>query len=154
MGFAVFEGLRLLDWGVSTYGRRGMNRRVMVSRTLNPLLDLHTPALVVLRKKKVSVVIGKALAPIMQILRKEGVRRSIGLRFLTTETVKRFFVARGCKTKHQVASALATQYPELAWKLPAKRKPWETEKHSMTIFDAAALGVCFVGAVLEGAAPV
>jgi hypothetical protein len=154
MGFAVFEGLRLLDWGVCTYGRRGMNRRVMVSRKLSPLLDLHAPVLVVLRKKKVSLVIGKALAPVMQILRKEGVRRSIGLRFLTAEMVERFFVARGCKTKHQVASALAKQYPELAWRLPAKRKPWETEKHNMTIFDAAALGVCFAGTALEGAAPV
>ena len=154
MGFAVFEGARLLDWGVSTYGRRGMNRRVMAGRKLNPLLDLHAPALVVLRKRRVSFVIGKALAPVMQILRKAAVRRSIGLRFLTAEMVKSFFVARGCKTKHQVASALAKQYPELAWKLPAKRKPWETEKHSMTIFDAAALGVCFVGPVLEGVAPV
>ena len=154
MGFAVFEEAHLLDWGVSTYGRRGMNRRVMVSRKLNPLLDLHAPSLVVLRKRKASSAIENLLVPVIQIVRREVLGRSIGLRFLTAEMVKRFFFAHGCETKHHVASALAKQYPELAWKLPAKRKPWETENHNMTIFDAAAIGVCFVGTVLEGVSPV
>jgi len=44
-------------------------------------------------------------------------------------------------TKHEIASAIGELFVELVWKLPTKRKPWQSEDHNMVIFDAAALGV-------------
>jgi hypothetical protein len=147
-GFAVFEGSRLLDWGVKTYGNRGASLGVTVSGRINGLLDLHSPTLVVLQKRTHPAAAG-ALPPIMEVVRMETMHRSIGLRLLSTETVKRFYIGLGCTTKQQIATAVAGWYPELRWKLPPKRRTWESENHNMTLFDAAAVGVCFVRGVNE-----
>jgi len=143
-GFAVFEGTRLLDWGVRTYSNQGANLGVTVSGRINGLLQLHSPELVVLRKRT-NPAVARALPIIMESVRMETMRRSIGLRVLSTESVKRFYIGQGCMNEQQIASALAAWYPELRWKLPPKRRPWESENHNMALFDAAAVGVCFLG---------
>jgi hypothetical protein len=143
-GFVVFEGPRLLDWGVKTYGIQGANLGVTVSGRIRGLLDFHTPALVVL-KKRTNPAAAIALPIIMEIVRTETMRRSIGLRVLSPDTVKGFYIEQGCMNKQQIAAALAARYPELRWKLPPKRRPWESESHNMTLFDAAAVGVCLLG---------
>ena len=145
-GFAVFEGSRLLDWGVKTYGNQGGSLGMTVSGKINGLLDLHSPALVVLRKRTNPAAV-RALPPIIETIRIETMRRSVGLRLLSTETVKRFYIGLGCPTKQQIATAVAGWYPELRWKLPPKRRTWESENHNMTLFDAAAVGVCLMGGV-------
>jgi hypothetical protein len=45
--------------------------------------------------------------------------------------------------KHEVACAVAEHFPELASKLPPKRKIWNNEHYRMRIFDAAALGITY-----------
>jgi hypothetical protein len=45
--------------------------------------------------------------------------------------------------KYEVASALARQFPDLALRLPPKRKCWQSEHYRMGIFDAAAVGVAY-----------
>ena len=45
------------------------------------------------------------------------------------------------KTKWKIAKALVGRYPELEWKLPPKRKPWQSEDERMNIFDALSLAV-------------
>jgi hypothetical protein len=61
---------------------------------------------------------------------------SIGL-----ATTRRYFGRYNAGTKYQIAQSVATLLPELAWKLPRNHKPWETEHHRMSIFDAAAVVV-------------
>ena len=46
--------------------------------------------------------------------------------------------------KYQVARAVAKRLPDLAAKLPRKRKIWEKEHYRMRIFDAAAVGVAYL----------
>jgi hypothetical protein len=58
--------------------------------------------------------------------------------------VRRFFDQTGSATKHEIASTLAEWFIELAWKLPAKRKPWQSENYQMVIFDAVATGAAFL----------
>lgn len=53
--------------------------------------------------------------------------------------IRRAFAAQGATTKEQIAAALASQFPELARRLPPKRKVWMSEDHRMAIFDAVAL---------------
>jgi hypothetical protein len=33
--------------------------------------------------------------------------------------------------------------PDLAWRLPRPRKPWESEPRRMSVFDAAAIGLAY-----------
>jgi hypothetical protein len=56
-------------------------------------------------------------------------------------SIRRYFDRYNAATKYQIAQSVATLLPELGWKLPRNRKPWETEHYRMSIFDAAALVV-------------
>ena len=42
---------------------------------------------------------------------------------------------------HEIAHLIAKQLPELAAKLPPRRKPWMNEDYHMAMFDAAALAL-------------
>jgi len=45
--------------------------------------------------------------------------------------------------KYEIACAVAERLPELASKLPPKRKIWQSEDYRMSIFDATAVGVAY-----------
>jgi len=59
--------------------------------------------------------------------------------------VRRFFARYNGTTKHAIASLLAGWYPDLFWKLPRKRRIWQSESYNMAVFDAAATGVAYLG---------
>ena len=46
--------------------------------------------------------------------------------------------------KYERAVEIAARFPEIGWKLPSKRKPWESEHYSMSIFTAAALALAYL----------
>ena len=58
--------------------------------------------------------------------------------WISQSRVQRYFLAYHATTKHEIASTVARFLPELAWQLPRKRKPWESEHYRMDIFDAVA----------------
>ena len=45
--------------------------------------------------------------------------------------------------KYPIASVIAKRYPELSPRLGLRRKFWEAEKYSMSIFDAASIGIVY-----------
>ena len=51
------------------------------------------------------------------------------------------FGRRGAHCKDDIAAAVAKLVPELAPRLPPRRRIWESEHHSMAIFEAAANGL-------------
>jgi hypothetical protein len=53
---------------------------------------------------------------------------------------------RGCESKHSIAVLLAEWFPELALRVPAKRKLWESEPHNALLFDAVAIAVAYLTA--------
>lgn len=56
--------------------------------------------------------------------------------------LQRVFFGKGKGTKHEIAHALATRFPdELGPLLPPKRKPWMPQHPRTDMFDAIALGV-------------
>jgi len=79
----------------------------------------------------------------IQALRKETKGRAITLRLTDARQVRDFFALHSCKTKQQIATLVAEWYPELAWKLPPKRKPWQSEPYGASLFDAAAAVMIF-----------
>ena len=48
-------------------------------------------------------------------------------------------------TKHSIATTLAVAYPELAEKVPRKRKIYQSEDERISVFDALSLAVTFAG---------
>jgi hypothetical protein len=145
VGFAVIEMPgRLLDWGVrSLAGPREQLRSVVADR-IATLLAFHRPYAVVVRIRKYhSRDQNRKFGAIVSAARTETRRHSTKFRTITSVQVKAHFALNGEMSKHDIAETLADQFEELSWKLPAHRKPYQTEARAMLIFDALANGVAF-----------
>jgi len=139
-GFVVFEGPnRMLDWGIRSF-RSGANAvKTPAGEKFRALLDEFTPSAVVIRERTTR----SARKPkLLTIIERQARSRRIPLRFISRGDVNRAFVGFE-SNKYEVASALARQFPDLASRLPPKRKVWQSEDYRMGIFDAAALGVAY-----------
>ena len=58
--------------------------------------------------------------------------------------IHNFFVRLGKGSKYEIAATIAEWLPELAPRLPTKRKCYEPESEQYGIFDAAALGLVHI----------
>lgn len=147
LGFAVLEGsTRLLDWGVRSFGEQKENLRSAVSDRIGTLLAFHKPAMVVARLRKYhSAVQNKKFLAIIVAIRAETTRNSTKFLVLTTHQVRARFGPNGQVTKHDIATSLAKQFEEISWKLPGRRKAYQSEAPAMLVFDALANGVAFLG---------
>lgn len=146
-GFVVFEGPdKLLDWGVKSYAPQYGPLGETASRRISSLLELHRPSLMVLRLPSNRLMRrNNRIKTVLRTLRKEGRRQSVLMKVLRREKVKKFFMADGRTTKHQIASLLVERFPDLEWLLPSKRRVWECESYHMTTFDAASTGLAHFG---------
>jgi RNase H-fold protein (predicted Holliday junction resolvase) len=143
-GFAVFEGPdRILDWGVRSF-RTGMNRvQVPAEKKVATLIEEFAPSVVVLGSKALDRLGTKAQTrDILDVLHRRAGHR-ITVRLISAARTRKSFP--NARNKYERALAIAAAYPDLSWKLPPKRKPWQTEDYRMSIFDAAALGVAYFG---------
>jgi hypothetical protein len=139
--FAAFEGPNeLLDTGARSLPRGRNAVRVPMRGKLAAIFDEFDPAAVVLSDRGFRR--GQRKSRIGDALQKEALQRGISVRFVTPRAVKEAFTGRD-SNKHEIASALAQQFPALASKLPPKRKIWQTECYRMSMFDAAALGAAY-----------
>jgi hypothetical protein len=145
VGFAVFEGpTKLLDWGVRWFVDGTL--RSTVTDRISTLLTFHTPFAVVVRGRKYySPSKNRRFATIVSSIRAETRRNSTKLRIITTRQVHDHFDSHGRATKHFVATIIARHFEELSWKLPHRRKSYESEAPTMVIFDAVANGIVFFG---------
>lgn len=130
---------RLLDWGVRSYRHKGNSVDVLIRRRLKPLLELWRPSILVLRN-------GLSMA------QRPHQRSETLLKRIATEAKNHQVVVRILKkrpganqgkrlTKYENARRAAEHYSVLRWKMPPKRKPWESEDYRMAIFTAATLAM-------------
>ena len=130
----------MLDWGVRSF-RTGVNAvKIPAATKFLALLDEFRPS---------AVLVGERLArrtarhtKMLTTIRRQARSRRIPVRYLSRRDVNRAFVGFE-SNKYEVASVLARQFPDLALRLPPKRKCWQSEDYRMGIFDAAALGVAY-----------
>jgi hypothetical protein len=149
-GFIALEGsgrVRLLDWGVRLYDRRTYPTGAACGARIAALLDLYAPSVVVLRRGKDASTdeMRRWVRAIVAKIATEARRRSITYESVTTKEVQDFFGRYGNTTKHAIARIVAERFPELAFKLPSPRRPWESESYNTVIFDAAATAMTFLG---------
>lgn len=148
LGFAVLEGsARLLDWGVRSFGEQdqGQGVRSAVSDRIATLLAFHNPSAVVVRARRYhSTINNKKFLAIVAAIRAETKRNSMEFCILTMPQVRDHFALRGKVSKHDIATSLADQFEELSWKLPHRRKAFESEAPAMLVFDALANGIAFL----------
>lgn len=147
LGFAVLEGsTRLLDWGVRSFDEKKEKPRSAVSDRIATLLAFHKPAAVVAHTPKYhSVADNKRFLTIAAAIRAEARKSSTKFLVLTTRQVRARLGPEEQVTKHAIATSLANQFEEFTWKLPRRRKSYQSEAPAMLVFDALANGIAFFG---------
>jgi hypothetical protein len=140
-GFVVFEGPNdLLDWGVRSF-RTGVNAvKIPAAQKFLALLDEFRPSAIVIRERLTRRT--PKQTTMLATIERQARSRRIPVRCISRGDVNRAFVGFE-SNKYEVASALAKQFPDLALRLPPKRKCWQSEDYRMGIFDAAASGVAY-----------
>lgn len=137
-GFALFDAKeRLIDWGVT--GIRESEKNGPTLRAIENLVDRLEPTTIVYedtrsidsrRHARIRVLLHELYA-------RANLRRIKVYRF-TRSTIRHYF---GIRTKRELAVMIASAFPELAPRLPPKRKPWMSEDARQSLFDAVALGI-------------
>ncbi len=99
LGFAVFQGVAtLLDWGVRHYDGKSGSLETKVSRRIERLMNFHSPCLIVMRLRTgLPRNRHDAVARVVQKLRSEAKCRSVRIRVVDKETVRKFFARYECR---------------------------------------------------------
>jgi hypothetical protein len=136
-GFVILEGgQRLVDWGVARLW--STSDQEFVAR-LETLTDRYGPALLVVEDLSESRRRGRAARRI-ELVKTYAASRGIRVVAVTRRIVRSVFAEAGT-TKHEIAVALAVEFPELAGRVPPQRKLWMSEDERMSLFDALSFAV-------------
>ncbi len=137
-GYVVLEGPdRLLDWGVRCHRRKGNSADVLIRRRLRPLLELWSPTLLVIHA-------ARQIPSRQKLLRKrflKGVVAEAKANRVCVRILKSAKERTEKLTKYERAREVVKRFPVLTERLPPKRKPWESEHYSMSIFEALEVAV-------------
>jgi Holliday junction resolvasome RuvABC endonuclease subunit len=141
-GFAILEGPnRLIDWGVKET-KTDKKRRSL--KFVADLIERYQPRVIV-----VEDYTGKGsrrchrIQGLIKDISKLASKKKVRVRSVSRTKVKQTFSGSGASNKHEIATAIAQRFPELAPRLPRFRKPWMSEDYRMSIFDAVAFGLAF-----------
>lgn len=137
--YAVLEGPeRLIDWGTTEIKDRSKNGYVERAESF---LWRYFPDLVVLEAGKgAGSRRGERARNLIQRIELLAVTRGLPVRKVSRGDVR--FAFRGsAETKHEIAHAIASLFPELESRLPRFRKPWMSEDERMSIFDAVSFAL-------------
>ncbi len=139
-GFVVLEGETTpLDWGTRHVSRPKHDGSI---EKVDALIDRYDPAALILEDHA-----GDGSRRCLRVqtlidgLHKLGQARDLSVFSYSRGDIRLAFSTHGATTKEEIANVLAARYPELAPRLPPKRKPWMSEDNRMAIFDAASLAV-------------
>jgi hypothetical protein len=143
LGFAVLEGSRkLLDWGIKGC-RTHRDLAHVAQKRIAPVLTLFAPSVVILEAGSSRKAEEPRREVISKAIQAEVLRRSIGLVFVRKDEIRGALGKGKPITKQKIAAHIVLLFPELTWKLPQERKPWQSEHHNMAVFDAIALALAY-----------
>lgn len=155
LAYAVLEGTsRLLECGIRRWRSDTKPAESAMDR-IDPLLTLYSPSVVVLKRMGNTSKTRKRKQVILAIKWKLA-KRFTDVHMVEKNDVKETFRQSGSQNKYQIAATIAQMIPELKWKLPQKRRPWQPERYNAAIFDAVALAItcrmrCGVSQTPQGA---
>lgn len=144
LGFVVFESSGLLvEWGTREADSSGRNDRCVASA--HKLITEYRPTIVALEDWTAPSSHRRArVRRLLARLHADALRRGVKTALIAPLMVRRRLGLDLRATKHQIASALAAQFPEIESLLPPPRKLWQNEHPRMSIFTALALAVSAV----------
>jgi len=143
-GYTVFDlPKHLVAWGMAHV--KGDKRTGAIFRFV-ALLDQFRPDAVVLENTTAK---GSRRYPrvreLLETLGKIARERGLEVQTVSRLAVIAHFSNDEPATKHSIAKTLAVDYPQLAEKVPRKRKIYQSEDERIAVFDALSLAVTFAG---------
>ena len=144
-GFIILEGPRLVvDWGVKSGRATSIEREQQLLGKIGDLVCQYRPQTIVLERTDAfgSRRSGRVRL-FVRAIENMAVWQEIVVRKIPLFQVRKVFVAFGARNKHEIACVVAMHLPEIAVRLPRRRKPWMAEDYRMAIFDAAALALAY-----------
>jgi len=139
LGFVVLEGSnRLLDWGTRRCHSDTSPAKSAMGH-IDPLLAFYSPSVVVLKNMNRSRRADRRR--IILAVKHKLAERYIEVHMVKRSDVRQTFCSSGNRNKYEIAVAIAKRFPQLQWKLPPKKRPWQPERLRTAIFDAVALGM-------------
>jgi RNase H-fold protein (predicted Holliday junction resolvase) len=142
MGIAIMEGPeRLIDWGVKSVKDNHVPRYL---KKIDYLIEQYQPDIIITenptgkgsrRCKRVQHLIEK--------ITDYAAKKKIKVRRFSRGDVRRAFSEYNAFTKHEIATAIAKQLPELELQLPPFRKSFMVEDYRMSIFDSVAFALTY-----------
>lgn len=134
--FAVLEGPDgLVDWGI----RRTAPTRDAMERALRPILRAGQPSLLAIRDVKGSLKRRRGQL-FFDVVKDIAEDREIHLNELSKAEIQALSHSER-QAKWDVALAMSLSFPEIARRLPPRRKPWQSEDDRIGLFLAVAAGV-------------
>jgi len=141
IGFAAFESAaRILDAGT----RKMKSPDLIAKRIACLIAEFHPSVLILRRIPPTSTRHRPRTRMIQRLIRHLAHRSGIAVVLIGERELQDCFQRNARLKKHEIATLLAKQYPEIAWKLPEKRKIYDREAWSMVVFDATALGIAYL----------
>ena len=143
IAFAFFSSeASLHDWGTKEV--RGNNKHADCLRIAKQLIAIRKPDVLVIED---ATATGSRRFPrirrLYRAILQSAERQHIRVEAYSRAEIMESFSGVGGPTKHDIATVVAQRLPELARRLPPKRKPWESESAAQGLFDAASLGLVF-----------
>lgn len=135
--FLVLEGTNVLDCGSRTCN--SADARDCLGQRLRRIIDTYKPETVVMRKSGARRLPYRERYSNAAWFRQVCESSQAAVIEISPDAVRNHFGMHNATTKYEIANAVASFLPDLAWKLPPQRKPWQGEHHRMAIFDAAAV---------------
>jgi hypothetical protein len=141
-GYVAFESRELiLDWGRTEI--REKDRSVWLVRARALMRTLRPSVLVVEDVRDKSCKRSEEAGTFINRLGRAAKHEGIGVVRVSRLEVLTAFTRMGAHNKDDIAAAIAKLMPELAPRLPRRRRIWENERYSMAIFEAAALALTY-----------
>jgi hypothetical protein len=134
----VIENSFVLDSGGRKCDKSGFDN--CLGQGFDRILKAYNPSALIVRGTN-GIYANPRKRKVAAAIRRRAKQHNVEIISIRPATIRRYFGRYNAATKYQIAQSVATLLPELAWKLPRNRKPWETEHHRMPIFDAAAVVV-------------
>lgn len=144
-GFAVMmTESKLVDWGVKsvTSGRKNEHS---LARAVE-LIDLYAPETIVLEDCSTGSRKRPRVQALIEEIASHAIAHDINVERLSRRQVNLEILQSEGGTKHAIAKKLSHNHEkQLGFRLPRKRRPWESEPHQMDMFNAVALVRSFLG---------
>jgi len=116
----------------------------MASKRLVVLLKSFSPSAIVVKKERWDrAQVSTHIKSLVEVMTRVAATHSIPIKLIGDINVRQTFRNMECETRDEIAAALARIFPELQWRLPPKRRAWQSEHPRMSMFDAIALGLAY-----------